>query len=93
MLLSCREGSRLHEPKYGFNQMDIEQELLEDFAPERTLFIIKLQEQFSRYVPEAIITDVQFEPLGEGSLNVYLYYTDSTLNKDVVVWQPSIRLT
>ena len=93
MLLNCRRGTRLHDPNYGFNELDLEQELLQDFSPERTLFVIMLQEQFARYIPEVIITDVQFEtPTGE-YLVVNLFYADVNSQKDVVVWQPNIRLT
>ncbi|MFH0989828.1 MAG: hypothetical protein V1799_07420 [bacterium] len=93
MLLSIVPGTRLHDPFYGIAGMVIEQELMEDYSPERTLFIIQIQEKFARYVPQAIITDIAVNQIVEDVVDVNIFYTDSTGKVDVVVWQLSLRLT
>jgi phage baseplate assembly protein W len=88
MLLNTIPGSRLHMPEYGFDVMELEQELLTDFSPERTLFTVRLQEQFARFIPDVVITDVTFEANeSRGYLEVGIYYKKTTGEKDVFVWQ------
>ena len=95
MLLNTVPGSRLNDPDYGYDVMSIEQEAIGDvFSPERTLFVVLLQEKFARYIPDAMITDVTFEPgLSEGQVTINIFYTvKSSDNKDAYVWQPNTSL-
>jgi phage baseplate assembly protein W len=95
MLLNTVPGSRLNDPDYGYDVMSIEQEAIGDvFSPERTLFVVLLQEKFARYIPDAMITDVTFEPgLSEGQVTINIFYTvKSSDNKDAYVWQPDTSL-
>ena len=95
MLLATIPGTRLWDPNYGFNPIALEQELLDVFSPERTLFTIQLQENLMRYLPGLLIKDVTFEQGAEASeiiVNIY-YLSNMTGEEDVFVWQPNSNLT
>ena len=93
MLLNTMPGSRLHETTYGVDVMALEQELLSDFAPERTLFIVQLKEKCARFIPDMLITDVTVERgANDGEIIVNVFYRTRAGEKDVYVWQPDSSL-
>ena len=95
MLLNSVPGSRLFQPDYGVDLMAIEQEFLSDVSPERTLFIVNLQEQCARYIPELLLTDVVcVKGDTDVQLKVSISYTSRvTGQKGEVIWRPDSSLT
>ncbi len=94
MMLNTMPGTRLWYPDYGISPASLEQELLAEFAPERTLFIVQLQEKCAKYIPDMVITDVTFQQgLNEGDVVMNVYYTDASGKEDLFVWQPDSSLT
>ncbi len=94
MLMNTIRGTRLWDPNYGFSPIVLEQELLDVFAPERTLFVVQLQESLMRYLPGLIIEDVTFQQGQEENeiiVNIY-YLSRQTGEEDVFVWQPNSNL-
>ncbi len=94
MLLNTMPGTRLWDPDYGFNPIALEQELLDVFSPERTLFAVQLQEGLMRYLPDLLVKDVSFEQGNvdnEIIVNIY-YLSHQTGEQDVFVWQPNSNL-